>query len=96
MVGLCAFRKTLYHNVYEYDSPLFHSSLCKFEFISYDDCELENPWKESFKQLYRGVHVRPGYQEQFEANPERYKGRNITYFDRIEQAFTYSEELENS
>lgn len=40
--------------------------------------------------------MRPGYQEQFEANPERYKGRNITYFDRIEQAFTYSEELENS
>ncbi len=40
--------------------------------------------------------MRPGYQEQLESNPERYKGRNITYFDTIEQAFTYSEELENS
>ncbi|XP_054154393.1 F-box only protein 11-like [Oppia nitens] len=92
----CELWKTLYHNVYEYDSPLFHSGLCKFEFVSYDECDIENPWKESFKQLYRGVHVRTGYQEQYEVNPDRYKGRNISYFDTIEQAFTYSEELENS
>lgn len=45
---------------------------------------------------YRGVHVRPGFQEQYETNPDRYKGRNLMFFDTIEQAFTYSEELENS
>lgn len=44
-------RKTLYHNVYEYDLPLFNPSECKFEFIQPEDCDFENPWKESFKQL---------------------------------------------
>lgn len=39
--------------------------------------------------------MRPAYQEQYEANADRYKGRNITYFDTIEQAISYCEELEN-
>lgn len=52
---------------------------------------MPNPWKESFKQLYRGVHVRPGYQEHYETQVNRYKGRTITYFDSIEQAFNYSD-----
>ena len=50
-IMICSIRKTLYTNVYEYDSPLFHSDPSKFEFVQYDECELENPWKESFKQL---------------------------------------------
>ncbi|XP_055949102.1 F-box only protein 11-like isoform X1 [Argiope bruennichi] len=87
--------KTLYQNVYEYDLPLFNPAPAKFEFAQPEECKYENPWKESFKQLYRGLHVRPGYQEQYENNPEHYRGRNITYFDTIESAFNYSEELEN-
>ncbi|GBN81536.1 F-box only protein 11, partial [Araneus ventricosus] len=87
--------KTLYQNVYEYDLPLFNPAPTKFEFAQPEECKYENPWKESFKQLYRGLHVRPGYQEQYENNPEHYRGRNITYFDTIESAFNYSEELEN-
>ncbi|GIY79075.1 f-box only protein 11 [Caerostris extrusa] len=87
--------KTLYQNVYEYDLPLFNPAPTKFEFAQSEDCKHENPWKESFKQLYRGLHVRPGHQEQYENNPEHYRGRNITYFDTIESAFNYSEELEN-
>ncbi|KFM57248.1 F-box only protein 11, partial [Stegodyphus mimosarum] len=87
--------KTLYQNVYEYDLPLFNPEPKVFEFAQAEDCKYENPWKESFKQLYRGLHVRPGYQEQYDSNPEHYRGRNITYFDTIESAFNYSEELEN-
>lgn len=40
---------------------------------------------------YRGVHVRPGYQERYAQQPERYRGRTITFFDSIEQAFNYSD-----
>ncbi|RWS26648.1 F-box only protein 11-like protein [Leptotrombidium deliense] len=83
--------KSLYVSVYEYDLPLFRRSACKFEFIQLEDCDFSNPWKESFKQLYRAVHVRPGFQEQYESNPERYKGRNISYFNTIEQAFSFCE-----
>ncbi|RWS04399.1 hypothetical protein B4U79_05437, partial [Dinothrombium tinctorium] len=87
----CELWKNLYVSVFEYDLPLFRRSVCKFEFVQLDECEYSNPWKESFKQLYRAVHVRPGYQEQYESNPERYKGRNIAHFDTIEQAFNYSD-----
>lgn len=57
---------------------------------------VDNPWKESFKQLYRGVHVRPGYQNKVETHSERYKGRSLMYFDTIETAFSYTEELDPS
>ncbi|XP_023238645.1 F-box only protein 11-like [Centruroides sculpturatus] len=87
--------KNLYQSVYEYDLPLFNTGPCKFEYVQVEECDYENPWKESFKQLYRGLHVRPGYQSQYNSNPEHYRGRNIMYFDTIESAFAYSEELEN-
>lgn len=87
--------KNLYQSVYEYDLPLFNTGPCKFEYVQVEECDYENPWKESFKQLYRGLHVRPGYQSQYNNNPEHYRGRNIMYFDTIEAAFMYSEELEN-
>ncbi|ERL85400.1 hypothetical protein D910_02820 [Dendroctonus ponderosae] len=48
--------KRLYQNVYEYDLPLFSLSACKFEFLSPKECEMANPWKEAFRQLYRGIH----------------------------------------
>lgn len=89
--------KTLYQSVYEYDLPLFHPAPCKFEFVSPEESDCSNPWKESFRQLYRGIHVRPHYQMQasYEGQPQRYRGRSIMYFDTIEAAFTHSEELEN-
>ncbi|KAI1302325.1 F-box only protein 11 [Halotydeus destructor] len=83
--------KNLYSTVYEYDLPLFRRGQNKFEFTQADESDYNNPWKESFKQLYRGVHVRPGYQEQYEKHPERYKGRNLVFFETIEQAFNCSE-----
>lgn len=57
------YRKNLYQGLYEYDLPLFNSSPCKFDFVQPEDCDYDNPWKESFKQLYHGVHVRQGYQK---------------------------------
>jgi hypothetical protein len=32
----------------------------KFAFLDVDSTSLENPWRESFKTVYRGMHVRPG------------------------------------
>jgi F-box protein 11 len=67
-------RKTLYQRVFEYDTPLFHTGICKYEFIAIEESEYDNPWKESFKQLNHGVHVRPGFQEKALKYPSRYKG----------------------
>ncbi|XP_065226353.1 F-box only protein 11 isoform X2 [Planococcus citri] len=78
--------KRLYGRVFEYDLPLFNPTPCKFEFISPEDSELTNPWKESFRQLYKGVHVRPGH-ENFN-DP----GRRLPHFDTIQAALDYSEE----
>lgn len=62
------------------DVPIFSS----LSFVNYNKfhavfsppgCGLtfaDNPWKESFRQLYKGVHVRPGWQAKVEANPERW------------------------
>lgn len=72
------FRKRLYQSVYEYDLPLFNPAPCRFEFISPEDSDLANPWKESFRQLYRGIHVRPGYQDL------KFKGRNLCYFNTVQ------------
>lgn len=75
----CIFcRKRLYQSVYEYDLPLFNSTPCRFEFVSPEESDLANPWKESFRQLYRGVHVRPGYQDM------KFKGRNLCYFNTVQ------------
>ncbi|KAG8182742.1 hypothetical protein JTE90_008120 [Oedothorax gibbosus] len=87
--------KTLYQNVFEYDLPLFNPVPCKFEFAQAEECKYENPWKESFKQLYRGIHVRRGYQADYEKNPEHYRGRSISHFDTIEDAFQNLDEIEN-
>ncbi|XP_030753348.1 F-box only protein 11 [Sitophilus oryzae] len=78
--------KRLYQNVYEYDLPLFNPAPCRFEFISPEESELANPWKESFRQLYRGIHVRPGYQEM------SFKGRNLMYFNTVQGALDYADE----
>lgn len=78
----CFYRKTLYQRVFEYDTPLFHTNVCKYEFISIEESEYDNPWKESFKQLYHGVHVRPGYQEKALKHPSRYKGISTLFKTR--------------
>lgn len=78
--------KRLYQSVYEYDMPLFNPESCKFHFVKPDDSEYANPWKESFRQLYRGIHVRLGYQDR------RYKGRNIAYFNTVQAALDCADE----
>ncbi|XP_013385972.1 F-box only protein 11 isoform X2 [Lingula anatina] len=89
--------KNLYQEVYEYQSPLFNPELGSFKFVEPQDSDHANPWKESFKQLYHGVHVRPGFHEQYEDNPKRYQGRNMVFCDTIDQAYSYvdSEEMEH-
>lgn len=78
--------KRLYQNVFEYDLPLFNPEPCKYHFVKPEDSEFGNPWKESFRQLYRGIHVRPGYQDL------KYKGRNIAYFSTVQAALDYSDD----
>jgi F-box protein 11 len=78
--------KSLYQNVYEYDIPLFNMEPCKFQFIKPEDSDYVNPWKESFRQLYRGIHVRLGYQDRV------YKGRTIAYFNTVQAALDCADE----
>lgn len=78
--------KRLYQNVYEYDIPLFNPEVCKFHFVKPEDSDYANPWKESFRQLYRGIHVRPGYQDR------KYKGRTISYFNTVQAALDFADE----
>lgn len=78
--------KRLYQSVYEYDLPLFNPESCKFHFIKPEDSDYANPWKESFRQLYRGIHVRPGYEGR------KYKGRSISYCNTVQAALDYADE----
>ncbi|CAG9132841.1 unnamed protein product [Plutella xylostella] len=77
--------KSLYQSVFEYDTPLMHPAPCQFEFVSTEDCEADNPWKESFRQLYYGIHVRPNYR------PKNQSGR-MKHFNTIRSALEYIEE----
>lgn len=85
----CELWKRIYQGVYEYDMPLFNPEPCKFLFMKVEDCEFSNPWKESFRQLYRGIHVRPNYQDR------KYQGRNISYFNTVQAALDYADERNN-
>lgn len=82
----CGLWKRLYQNVYEYDLPLFTPEHGVMNFVKVEDCEFANPWKESFRQLYHGIHVRVGYQE------KKYQGRNISYFNTVQAALDYADE----
>lgn len=77
----------MYTRIFEYDLPLFNPSACKFEFIATEESEYTNPWKESFRQLYKGVHVRPGYD-----NVVNDPGRRLPHFDTIQAALDHVEE----
>jgi F-box protein 11 len=81
----CGLWKRLYQNVYEYDLPLFNPEHGVMNFVKVEDCEYANPWKESFRQLYHGIHVRPGYQDR------KYQGRNISYFNTVQAALDYGD-----
>uniref|UniRef100_A0A3Q2P145 F-box protein 11a n=1 Tax=Fundulus heteroclitus TaxID=8078 RepID=A0A3Q2P145_FUNHE len=79
--------KRLYMEVFEYTRPMMHPEAGKFYQINPEEHEQPNPWKESFQQLYKGAHVKPGFAEHFYSNPARYKGRdNMFYYDTIEDA----------
>nr|XP_032803539.1 F-box only protein 11 isoform X3 [Petromyzon marinus] len=79
--------KQLYIDVFEYTLPMMHPEPGKFFQIHPDDYDNANPWKESFRQLYKGAHVKPGFAEHFYNNAARYKGReNMLYYDTIEDA----------
>lgn len=82
----CGLWKRLYQNVYEYDLPLFTPEHGVMNFVKVEDCEFTNPWKESFRQLYHGIHVRVGYQE------KKYQGRNISFFNTVQAALDYADE----
>lgn len=94
--------RTLYQDIFEYDQPLLHPEPRVFNFldilpgIKYK--EYDNPWKDSFRQLYRGVHVRPGYYELYHPRGKRLKSRDMICFDTIEQAYTYvdTEDVEDA
>ncbi|KAE9545735.1 hypothetical protein AGLY_001278, partial [Aphis glycines] len=43
--------KKLYQSVFEYDTPLFRTENCNFDFFTREESEHHNPWKESFMQL---------------------------------------------
>jgi F-box protein 11 len=73
--------------VYEYDIPLFNPEPCKFEFVTANDSEYANPWKESFRQLYRGIHVRPGQSSRY-----KLKGRNMGHFESVQSALDHADE----
>lgn len=73
--------KPLYKKIYEYDQPLFYFEPSKFKFESPNVSE--NPWKESFSQLYQGVHVHRSFKNL------TFKGCNLQYFDTIYDAINY-------
>ena len=83
----------MYQSVYEYELPLVISESKHYEFIQPSNSEHANPWKQSFKLLYRALHVRPGYPEEYERKAERYRGRTMLFFNTIDQAYNYAEDL---
>lgn len=80
----CELWKRLYQEVFEYDLPLMNPEPCKFSFVKVEDSEFSNPWKESFRQLHHGIHVRPNYVDK--------KSRNISIFNTIQSAIDYADE----
>ncbi|XP_029642703.1 F-box only protein 11-like [Octopus sinensis] len=81
--------RVLYKDVFEYDKPLMNPDSKTFNFVSPEEQKNQNSWKESFCQLYHGIHVRPGYQNFYNPKRKRLKGRSITCVDTVEKAFSY-------
>ncbi|GMT11235.1 hypothetical protein PFISCL1PPCAC_2532 [Pristionchus fissidentatus] len=71
--------KKLYQQIFEYAVPMYHPHTGKFELRDPARWKgVANPWKESFKQLRHGVHVRPGFSS-------LYTGR-MHQFETIDEA----------
>lgn len=87
--------RSLYQELYEYELPLDMNYGSKSEslpkFIMLKDCKVANPWKQSFQQLYRSLHVRSGYKQEYEMNPVRYQGRSVTFFNTLGEAIKVEE-----
>ncbi|VDM72001.1 unnamed protein product, partial [Strongylus vulgaris] len=80
------FRKTLYQGAFEYAVPLYHPTHGKFELREpHRWRDTLNPWKESFRQLRHGVHVRPRYAQIYEGHI----GRSIPHFETLTQALQF-------
>lgn len=86
----CELWKTLYQDIFEYDLPLVMKDGMRFEFMQPEEFDCPNPWRQSLKQHYPGSHIRPGYRGRYVKQSDRLRGRNITFFDTIEQAVTFS------
>ncbi|PIK52113.1 putative F-box only protein 11 isoform X1 [Apostichopus japonicus] len=80
--------KRLYQSVYEMTLPLLRPAPTKFKFVQPDKVESPNIWKESFKTLYNAIHVKPGYAAYVYANHKLFEGREIQYYDTIEEALS--------
>uniref|UniRef100_A0AAF5PUG2 F-box protein 11 n=1 Tax=Wuchereria bancrofti TaxID=6293 RepID=A0AAF5PUG2_WUCBA len=82
--------KILYQGVFEYRIPLYHPEPRKFEFREIGRWrDVVNPWKESFRQLRQGVHVRLGFAHIYEGH----SGRNILHFKNLSDAIEHCEQL---
>lgn len=81
--------KRLYQSVFEYDMPLYNPEPCKFMFVKPEESDFANPWKESFRQVYRGIHVRSGYED-------RFRNSKIAVFNSIQSALDYADERNSS
>lgn len=80
--------KRLYQSVFEYDTPLFCSESCRFDFIPFEESEHHNPWKESFRQLKKScLHVRPHYN-----GTSKDPVRQMPHFDTIQAALDHADE----
>ena len=70
--------KKLYQDVFEYDYPLLHPEPRIFKFLHPQVyCDYDNPWKESFRQLCKGLHVRPGFRDLYHRKYRRLRGRDM-------------------
>lgn len=87
--SLFRFRKTIYQRLFEYDLPMLRNGPGSFEIVSLEDCEYENPWKVSLRQLYDGIHVREGCRDMYVDN---LSGRNILCVDSISAALSSGRE----
>ncbi|KAF8385431.1 dre-1 [Pristionchus pacificus] len=74
--------KNLFQSTFEYSIPMYHPQSGKFELREPQRWKGANPWKESFKMLRHGVHVRPGCSS-------FYEGRDMLHFEKIEQALLH-------
>ncbi|XP_077541241.1 F-box only protein 11-like [Haemaphysalis longicornis] len=94
--------KSLYQRALEYNLPLLHPAPDQFYFVFPDEAVIPNAWKERFRRLHRGNHVRPRYQEHIPGWSLTCTDKNVTALNlsravnqpvSFVHAGTYQEEL---